>query len=63
MDAYNPYCPHCAVEIDFTEHIDQYDDGDVIVCVARGVCPCCKKFYRWEDVYTLHSFQNVEEEE
>lgn len=63
MNGYNPYCPHCAVELDFTEHIDSYDNGDAIICVARGQCPECKKWFRWEDVYVLHSFQNVEEEE
>ena len=28
---YNPYCPHCAVELDFDDHYDMYDDGDAII--------------------------------
>lgn len=61
MDIYNPYCPHCAVEIDFFDHCDSYDDGDLIVCVARGTCPKCGKRFMWNDVYKLDSFQDVEE--
>ena len=32
---YNPYCPHCAVELDFDDHYDVYDDGDAII--VKGV--------------------------
>lgn len=62
MNNLTPYCSYCAVELDFSIHIDEYyDDEDTIICLARGVCPCCKKDYRWEDVYKLHSYRNVEE--
>ena len=63
MDAYNPYCPSCGVEIDFLDHYDCYDDGDLAIFKARGVCPKCKRGYRWEDVYSLTSFQYLEEED
>lgn len=60
---YNPYCPHCAVELDFIEHFDWYDEGDIIFCRASGKCPRCEKKYKWDDVYRLDGFQNVEEDE
>ena len=63
MDQYNPNCPNCGIELDFIEHFDSYDSGDIIVCMARGTCPHCNKNYRWEDVYKLSNFQWVEEEE
>lgn len=60
---YNPYCPHCGVELDFDDHYDMYDDGDLIIVKAYGHCPECKKEFRWEDVYHLSGFQNLEEDE
>lgn len=63
MDQYNPNCPNCGTELDFIDHIDTYDSGDLIVCVARGSCPNCNKSFRWDDVYELKGFQNVEEED
>lgn len=62
-DNYNPYCPHCGVELNFDDHYDMYDDGDCIIVKAIGCCPNCRKNFRWEDVYVLHSFQELEEVE
>ena len=59
---YNPDCPYCDTEIDFDEHIDFYDEGDEIFCVAIGHCSSCGRKYRWEDVYKLDRFQNLEED-
>lgn len=63
MDTYNPNCPNCGVELDFFDHYDCSDDGDIILCMARGTCPRCGKKYTWEDVYRLDGFQNLEEDE
>ena len=60
---YNPYCPHCGVELDFDDHYDMYDDGDIIIVKAYGHCSCCKTKYRWEDIYSLTGFRDVEEDE
>lgn len=60
-DNYNPYCPHCGVELDFDDHYDMYEDGDCIIVKAIGSCPNCRKSFRWEDIYVLHSFQDLEE--
>lgn len=60
-DNYNPYCPHCGVELNFDDHYDMYDDGDRIIVKAIGCCPNCRKNFRWEDVYVLQCFQELEE--
>ena len=60
-DNYNPYCPHCGVELNFDDHYDMYDDGDRIIVKAIGCCPNCRKIFRWEDVYVLQCFQELEE--
>ena len=62
-DNYNPYCPHCGVELNFDDHYDMYDDGDRIIVKAIGCCPNCRKNFRWEDVYVLRCFQDLEEVE
>ena len=61
--AYNPNCPYCKVELDFDDHYDMYDDGDSIIVKAIGHCPKCKKNFKWEDVFTLCGFQDLEEDE
>ena len=61
MDAYNPYCPDCGVELDFFDHYDECDEGDIVLFRARGTCPKCRKHYLWNDVYKLAGFQDVEE--
>ena len=61
--SYNPYCPHCGIELDFDDHNDMYDDGDAVICYATGHCSKCGKRFKWEDVYTLCAFQNLEEDE
>ena len=60
-DNYNPYCPHCGVELNVDDHYDMYEDGDRIIVKAIGCCPNCRKNFRWEDVYVLQSFQELEE--
>lgn len=62
MDTFNPNCPECGIELDFVEHFDSYDEGDVIICAARGKCTRCGKKYQWDDVYELRGFQNLEED-
>ena len=61
--SYNPNCPHCGVELDFDDHYDMYDDGDAIIVKAIGHCSKCGKHFKWEDVYTLCAFQDLEEGE
>ena len=60
-DNYNHYCTHCGVELNFDDHYDMYDDGDRIIVKAIGCCPNCRKNFRWEDVYVLQCFQELEE--
>ena len=60
---YNPTCPNCGTDLDFDDHYDMYDEGDVIICKVHGHCPHCKKNYQWEDVYALDGFQCLEETE
>jgi hypothetical protein len=60
---YKPYCPHCAIELDIDDHYDMYEDGDTIIVKAIGHCYKCGKRFRWEDVYTLCTFQDLEEDE
>ena len=62
-DNYNPYCPHCGVELNFDDHYDMYDDGDRIIVKAIGCCPNCRKNFRWGDVYILQCLQELEEED
>lgn len=59
----NPFCTHCGIELDYFDYYDSYDDGELIICRARGECPRCHKKYEWEDVYALIRYQEVEEVE
>lgn len=58
-----PSCRHCGCVLNFVEHYDCYDDGDVSLFFARGYCPECQQSYRWIDVYQLCRIDDLEEEE
>ena len=58
---YNPVCPNCGTELEFDDHYDMYDDGDLILCFAYGHCPNCKKKYQWKDIYSFRGFDDLEE--
>ena len=60
---YNPNCPHCAYELEFDHHCDMYDDGANIIVKTIGHCSNCGKRFKWEEVYALFTFQDLEENE
>lgn len=57
-----PKCT-CGEEIEFER--DEFFDGDsnIILQRAYGHCPKCGKKYRWNDVYILKNFSDLEETE
>ena len=50
---FNPCCPNCGKEIEFLEHYDLSDEGDLIIAYATGYCEECFINYKWKDIYTL----------
>lgn len=57
---FNPYCPNCGKEIEFLEHYDLSDEGDIIIANATGRCEECGADYIWKDIYVLQSFEDLE---
>lgn len=57
----NPYYPNCGEEIEFYEHYDLSDEGDIIIAYATGYCEGCGTNYKWEDIYSLANFEGLEE--
>lgn len=57
---FNPYCPNCGKEIEFLEHYDLSDEGDIIIANATGRCEECGTDYIWKDIYVLQSFEDLE---
>lgn len=55
----NPYCQNCGKEIEFLEHYDLSDEGDIIIASAAGHCEECGADYIWKDIYTLQSFEDL----
>lgn len=58
---FNPDCPNCGKEIEFLEHYDLSDDGDIIIAYATGYCEECGTNYKWKDIYSLENFEDLEE--
>lgn len=57
---FNPNCPNCGKEIEFLEHYDLSDEGDIIIATATGRCEECGADYIWKDIYVLQSFEDLE---
>lgn len=57
---FNPDCPNCGKEIEFLEHYDLSDEGDLISATATGRCEECGADYIWKDIYVLQSFEDLE---
>ena len=50
---YEPRCPHCQVEIELDDCIDENETEDGLVKKCVGTCPKCKRDFYWEEYYEL----------
>jgi primosomal protein N' len=57
-----PKCPHCEVELEYEERINDQNCGDYYYETWHGYCPKCKKRFYWDEVYNFSRCDNLEEE-
>ena len=54
-------CLDCKVELNFVETVETYADESSVEMHNIGICPKCKKGYKWIDVYNYSYCEDVEE--
>lgn len=57
-----PICPHCIVEIEYDDMIDDSFDTSTYEVNWRGKCPICGKHFTWREIYRFARIENFEEE-
>lgn len=62
MNDNRPICPHCIVEIEYEDMLDNYEDGSRYDSKWRGKCPVCDKTFIWHEIYLFDRIENFEEE-
>lgn len=56
-----PECIDCKVELNFVETVEVYSDESSVEMRNIGICPKCKKGYKWTDVYDYSHYEDLEE--
>jgi hypothetical protein len=53
-------CLYCGTIIEETDCIDLSYEGNYIVAVKVGECPCCEAEYGWKEEYTYSESYGLE---
>lgn len=54
-------CPECNEVLEVDECNYEYYGSDTVVGYVDGICPKCRKFYAWKELYKLAEITNLRE--
>lgn len=58
----NPICPHCLIDIEYDDLIDNSYGGSRQDSKWTGHCPFCGRKFVWNEVYLFDRIEEFEEE-
>lgn len=57
-----PKCPNCNKELSTTDCSDfDFNGTNEVITSMEGICPNCKKEYRWQEIYKFKKIEKLKE--